>query len=141
MTDKVQKIREEVVRLHNLLPVMDGDNISVNYADRICTTLEMYIDSMQGEQVDYGKLKTSLDDALSKETKESWEKFLQEEEKTSVWHDASEEPKSDKDIAVVNREGCMWSRYMLEDLCIEWKHFVNDVEIDKWAYVEDLLKL
>lgn len=49
MTDKVQKIREEVERMHNLLPVMDGDNISVNYADRICTTLEMYIDSLQEE--------------------------------------------------------------------------------------------
>ena len=51
MTDKVQKIREEVERMHNLLPVMDGDNISVNYADRICTTLEMYIDSLQKEPV------------------------------------------------------------------------------------------
>lgn len=51
MTDEVQKIREEVVRMHNLLPVMDGDNISVNYADRICTTLEMYIDSLQEEPV------------------------------------------------------------------------------------------
>lgn len=51
MTDKVQKIRDEVVRMHNLLPIMDGDNISVNYADRICTTLEMYIDSLQEEPV------------------------------------------------------------------------------------------
>lgn len=51
MKDKVQKIREEVVRMHNLLPIMDGDNISVNYADRICTTLEMYIDSMQEESI------------------------------------------------------------------------------------------
>ena len=50
MTDK-EKIREEVVRMHNLLPIMDGDNISVNYADRICTTLEMYIDSLQEEPV------------------------------------------------------------------------------------------
>jgi hypothetical protein len=51
MTDKVQKILEEVERLHNLLPVMDGDNISVNYADRICTALKMYIDSLQKEPV------------------------------------------------------------------------------------------
>jgi hypothetical protein len=51
MTDKVQKIRKEVERMHNLLPVMDGDNISVNYADSICTTLEMYIDSLQEEPV------------------------------------------------------------------------------------------
>lgn len=49
MTDKIKKIREEVERMHNLLPVMDGGNISVNYADRICTTLEMYIDSLQEE--------------------------------------------------------------------------------------------
>lgn len=51
MTNKVQKIREEVVRIHKLLPVMDGDNIYVNYADRICTTIEMYIDSLQEEPV------------------------------------------------------------------------------------------
>ena len=51
MTDKVQKIRKEVAKMHNLLPIMDGDNISVNYADRICTTLEMYIDSLQEESV------------------------------------------------------------------------------------------
>ena len=51
MTDKIQKIREEVARMHDLLPVMDGDNISVNYADRICTTLEMYINSLQEEPV------------------------------------------------------------------------------------------
>ena len=51
MTDKVQKIREEVARMHNLLPVVDGDNIYLNYADRICTTLEMYIDSLQEEPV------------------------------------------------------------------------------------------
>ena len=51
MTDKVQKIRKEVERIHNLLPIMDGDNISINYADRICTTLEMYIDSLQEEPV------------------------------------------------------------------------------------------
>jgi hypothetical protein len=51
MIDKVQKIRDEVVMMHNLLPVMDGDNISLNYADRICTTLEMYIDSLQEEPV------------------------------------------------------------------------------------------
>ena len=51
MADKVQKIREEVVRMHNLLPIMDGDNIYVNYADRICTTLEMYIDSLQEEPI------------------------------------------------------------------------------------------
>lgn len=49
MTDKVQKIRKEVERMHNLLPIMDGDNIYLNYADRICTTLEMYIDSLQEE--------------------------------------------------------------------------------------------
>lgn len=50
MTDK-EKIRKEVERMHNLLPIMDGDNISVNYADRICTTLEMYIDSLQEEPI------------------------------------------------------------------------------------------
>ena len=60
MTDKVQKIRKEVERMHNLLPVMDGDNISVNYADRICTTLEMYIDSLQEEPVNEDLKEASL---------------------------------------------------------------------------------
>jgi len=71
MKDKVQKIREEVVRLHNLLPTMDGDNISVNYADRICTTLEMYIDSIEDEPVSEEQVKESLvskhDDKTCKE--------------------------------------------------------------------------
>jgi|GEM_PF-4047775 len=52
MTDKVQKIRKEVERMHKLLPsVIDSDNIYLDYADRICTTLEMFIDSLQEEPV------------------------------------------------------------------------------------------
>jgi hypothetical protein len=70
MTDKVQKIREEVERIHNLLPVMDGDNISVNYADRICTTLEMYIDSLQEEPVSEDKMTISKE--WFEHCKKSW---------------------------------------------------------------------
>lgn len=52
MTDKVQKIRKEVERMHKLLPsVIDSDNIYLDYADRICTTLEKFIDSLQEEPV------------------------------------------------------------------------------------------
>jgi hypothetical protein len=67
MTDKVQKIREEVIRMHNLLPITNGDNISVNYADRICTTLEMYIDSLQEEPVSEGR--DIFDNCLKSEEK------------------------------------------------------------------------
>ena len=72
MTDKVQKIREEVARMHDLLPVMDGDNIYLNYADRICTTLEMYIDSLQEEPV------------------------------SDVWHDMSEEAENGRNIIIID---------------------------------------
>lgn len=51
MTDKIQKIREEVKRMRELLPVIDGDNFYINYANNICTALEMYIDSLQEEPV------------------------------------------------------------------------------------------
>lgn len=70
MTEKVQKIREEVKRMHNLLPVMDGDNISVNYADRTCTTLEMYIDSLQEEPVSEDKMTISKE--WFEHCKKSW---------------------------------------------------------------------
>lgn len=82
MTDKVQKIREEVVRMHNLLPVTDGDNISVNYADRICTTLEMYIDSLQEEPAN---------DDLTNEIKlwfKQWSENEEEWSREDIWDTA-----------------------------------------------------
>lgn len=133
MTDKVQKIREEVERMHNLLPVMDGDNISVNYADRICTTLEMYIDSLQEGSVDYDKLNTMLDESLSTETKESWNKRLGEDP-VSLWHDASEEPKPNMELICVGQ-------YDNPLVLSSNSNSFKDRYISKWAYFNDLLNL
>ena len=47
----------------------------------ICDTLLFFIDSMQEEHINYDKLNTMLDDALAKETTESWNEWLGEESK------------------------------------------------------------
>lgn len=122
MVDKVQKIYEEVERMHNLLPVMDGDNISVNYADRICTTLEMYIDSLQKEPV------------------------------SKVWHDVNEKPIQEKPLFIVlsfkNYKDCR-NKYKVGvygcrgnnhptwviDCCY------SDSFILKWAYIDEIINL
>lgn len=53
MTDK-ELIKQKIEKLHELLPVMDGDNVSINYAERICTALETYIDSLPKEPASEG---------------------------------------------------------------------------------------
>lgn len=114
---------------------------------------ELGLKTQKGEQVDYGKLKTSLDNALSKETKESWEKFLQEEQKTSVWHDANDEP--DENVEIVFQ----WHLIDSEDKWLDTGFYDKELGcfktvgvlggcdrvqmkyIIKWAKASDLLKL
>jgi len=64
-----------------------------------------------------------------------------QEDPVSVWHDASEEPEEGKDFAFVTYDGIMWARYRIEDIFLGWKVFRIQTELDKWAYVSDLLKL
>jgi hypothetical protein len=88
MTDK-EKIRAEIkrrIKLHKdslTNPIHQGFGLQkvINAKISELTYLLSFIDSMQKEHVDYDKLNTMLDDALAKETKESWNKMLGEESK------------------------------------------------------------
>ena len=134
MTDKVQKIREEVVRMHNLLPVMDGDNISLNYADRICTTLEMYINSLQEESVseDLG----DYINELSKQFPEvSFAKLSRIAVRVSRWQ---------RNQDVKNKLPKVISRTDLDEYAYQCAYDMsNDWAIDNptWHDVEDACKL
>ena len=123
MTDK-EKIREEVERMHNLLPIMDGDNISVNYADRICTTLEMYIDSLQEEPVSIWH--------------EASKKY----------------PLTGKEIIILRDDKIYYGKYiggfhryvraeiqLTDDTAQAYAIIDYITKKDKWIYVEDLLNL
>jgi hypothetical protein len=134
MTDKVQKIREEVVRMHNLLPVMDGDNISLNYADRICTTLEMYIDSLQEEPVSED-LRDYINE-LSKQFPEvSFAKLIRIAVMVSRWQ---------RNQDVKNKLPKVISRTDLDEYAYQCAYDMsNDWAIDNptWHDVEDACKL
>ena len=114
MTDKVQKIRKEV--------------------EKIAKSINPFIPDEDGKNSDYeaGKLDAAIQilqiiDSL--------------EEPVSVWHDASEEPEEGKDFAFVTYNEIMWARYRIEDIFLGWQKFRIQTELDKWAYVSDLLKL
>ena len=96
--DIVQQIIDEIKRRIDLYK--NDEHVSAHtcgYLDANETLLE-YIESLKKKTVDYDKLQTMLDEALEKETKESWEKFLGEEEPVS------------------------------EDLEEEYKHFLNEIK-------------
>ena len=135
MTDKVQKIKEYLVGMAGAA-CCDAKTKKV-----IKANILPFIDSLQEEPVNYNKLNTMLNDALSKETKESWNEKLGEEPVSKVWHDASEEPEEGKDFAFVTYDGIMWARYRIEDIFLGWQRYRIQTELDKWAYVSDLLKL
>ena len=162
MADKVQKILEEVVRLHNLLPVMDGDNISVNYADRICTALKMYIDSLQKESkkeavIEVEKIMAEVDVKFPKFAKEvgdihscdphfgvNIEEYkdpnfgVNMKTNKSVWKDASETPVASKDKVVLYTNG-KWDLFKayesLDDYDNYWSS-VNQSLAEKGIFVK-----
>lgn len=102
MTDK-EKIRKEIVRMHNLLPVMDDYNIYVNYADRICTTLEMYIDSLQEEPVSEDLEEAANDYAHDLLHDDVFETFIAgaKWKEANLWKDAQGDDLPDIDREVV----------------------------------------
>lgn len=157
MTDKVQKIREEVVRMHNLLPVMDGDNIYVNYADRICTTLEMYIDYLEEEPIfhvgdtirhkeendsfkilaiedDFYKLENNI--VVSIAAQDSWE--LVEEPVSNVWHYMSEEPENGKNIIIIDPKDFYGAVLRKGGSTLRNN---NKKRYVKWAYIDDIINI
>jgi len=120
--DIVQQIIDEIKRRIDLYK--DDEYVSAHtcgYLDANETLLE-YIESLKKKTIDYDKLKTMLDEALEKETKESWEKFLGEEKPMS--EDLEEEYKRYlNEISDMHR---IWHPYNQ----IEWgkgiaHHFAN----------------
>ena len=80
MTDK-EKIRAEIERRYNEYMAKDSELAAIR-ADE-CLGILSYIDSMQEDHVDYNKLDTILNNALSKETAETWNERLGKEEPIS----------------------------------------------------------
>ena len=118
MTDKVQKIREEVekLRIKNTEAFDCGcDGTKCAGYDMACDDILSFIDSMQEEPV-------------------------------SVWHDASEKPIKGKIILVVQDNGFPFVCDVRNDIgyvSLSFDHS-NKTKIDgkdKWAYIDDILKL
>lgn len=62
----------------------------------------------------------------------------------NIWHDVSEEPKIGFNIVVINKTGRLWNIRTHDDdydwLDIkDWVCFVHTYDIQKWAYINDLL--
>lgn len=66
-----------------------------------------------------------------------------QEEPVSVWHDKDKEPCEDEQVLVCLSGYCYVDFYHKEDKCFymlgKFKHYL--CEVDKWAYVDDLLNL
>ena len=54
----------------------------------------------------------------------------------SVWHDASEKPKNDKMLVVLDHNNRPW---VLGPDNKDWKNTVAIFCVKKWAYIEDLI--
>lgn len=67
-----------------------------------------------------------------------------DEHPVNIWHDASEEPKIGSNIVVINKTGRLWNirahsaDYDWYDIK-DWICCVRTYDIQKWAYIEDLL--
>ncbi len=56
-----------------------------------------------------------------------------------LWHPASEEPKGYNDQILLQYIGNYYSIHRVADF-VSWKGFVKSCPIDKWLYIDDLLK-
>lgn len=81
-----------------------------------------------------------INDMLGEEARTSFKHGV-EWFKSALWHDASEEPESDKFILIryVDYKGNV--EYGTDILAppITWNNWVEICKITKWCYVEDLL--
>ena len=117
--DKLQKVLNEVERLQN----------------------ELITEKKKGNGSD-------IDDAciLELQNIKSYIKFVQEEPESSVWHDANTLPTNYeiKDILVVyNQYGREYVHLYWEDGVYSDAQGLNEYNwtyVEKWAYIEDLLK-
>lgn len=56
---------------------------------------------------------------------------------SSLWHDASEEPKEDMDILFISKNGKVNKVSKIDQTLYDW--LKDNDGIDKWAYISDLL--
>ena len=137
MKDKLQKIREEVARIQ-----------AYTQSDVLKEVLD-YIDKVQEEPVSeewIEELRTKLDSMSKEDFKKVFDKYAVDfnEESVSVWHDASETPEVDRTFLLVAPNGnsslCLWGGKELHSVTLGGGHLVI-CQCDKWAYIDELLKL
>ena len=56
---------------------------------------------------------------------------------SSLWHDASDEPKEDIDILFISKNGKVHKVSKIDNSLYDW--LKDNDGIDKWAYINDLL--
>lgn len=56
---------------------------------------------------------------------------------SSLWHDASEEPKGNMDILFISKNGNVHKASNIDIQLYDWLKNINDIK--KWAYINDLL--
>lgn len=56
---------------------------------------------------------------------------------SSLWHDASEEPKENMDILFISKNGNVHKASNIDIQLYDWLKNINDIK--KWAYINDLL--
>lgn len=57
---------------------------------------------------------------------------------SSLWHDASEEPKIGSNIVAINGNDKWWD-IQPYDGYYNWRNWVSSYDIKKWAYIYDIL--
>lgn len=118
MTDKVQKIREGVEKLKSQLL-------------RGACSSQIAMETMCKEEA-YNEVLAILD--------------TMQEEHVSIWHDASKTPIKGKIILVVQYNGFPFLCEVRNDigyvsLSFDHRNKTKIDENDKWAYIDDLLKM
>lgn len=56
---------------------------------------------------------------------------------SSIWHDASEEPKENMDILFISKNGNVHKASKIDNQLYDWLKDEDDIK--KWAYISDLL--
>lgn len=145
MADKVQKIREEVIKIVNSInlftPDEDGKNSSYEAGKLdVASEILQVIDSLQEELVSDEQVEESLiSKHVNKVCKENDDSLTRES--VSVWHDKNEEPDEDRQVLINLSDFCYVDFFHKKDRRFYMfgnpKHYLH--EVDKWAYIDDLI--
>ena len=117
MTDKVQKIREKVEKRYEYWKGKESNSHSIESEIRMseCQHLLLMLDSLQEEPV-------------------------------SIWHDTSENPKEEEYLICVYKDNRYHIGKIYKDefnrlLVSDNKNIIELCMFEKWAYIDDILKL